>query len=152
LETTAGRLTGAICFDLDFPALVRPAGRQGATLFLGPSSDFLPVKHIHPHMAQLRAIENGFSLVRPAAKSISLAVDPYGRVLARVDYFRSGAAALVAQVPTAGVRTIYSAIGDSFAWLSLVVILSLLGCGTLRGRRSQGTMPASTPPPSNSPG
>src|SRR5262249_39040514 len=137
LETAAGRLTGAICYDLDFPALIRPAGCQGATLFLAPSSDFLLVKHIHPNMARFRAMENGFSLVRPVAKSISLAVNPYGQILARVDYFRGDAGALVAEVPTEGTRTLYSSIGDCFAWLSIVAILSLIGCGILSGRRPQ---------------
>jgi hypothetical protein len=44
---------------------------------------------------------------------------------------------IVAQVPTRGVFTLYSVIGDSFARLCIAGILALIVWGILRGRRAR---------------
>lgn len=65
------------------------------------------------------------SIVRAADNGISLASDPYGRLLAQVDPFDAGHRLLVAQVPVGGVATVYSAIGDFIGWLSAAMVLGL---------------------------
>ena len=82
---------------------------------------------MHTRMAVFRAIENGISIVRQADNGLSMAADPYGRVLAQVDHFTSSERVMVAQVPIQGVPTLYPVIGDMFGWLSIV------GFGTLVG-------------------
>jgi len=59
-----------------------------------------------PAQALFRAIENGMSLVRQVEGSLSIAVDPYRRVLAQTDYFGSTDRAMVAQVPVEDVPTL----------------------------------------------
>ncbi len=68
-------------------------------------------------MARMRAIENGFSLVRPTGSGILLVTDPLGRTLAWQDTDRPGTHVLVANVPTTRVVTLYSRVGDLFSWL-----------------------------------
>lgn len=116
-DTPYGRLGGVICFDMDFPILIRQAGKVRTDILFAPYLDWEAIKLTHARMAVFRAIENGFSLVRPTSNGLSLVVDYQGRVLAAVDHFTAKDRVLVAQVPTEGVRTLYSRIGDAFAWL-----------------------------------
>jgi apolipoprotein N-acyltransferase len=128
-----GRLTTVICFDADFPSLVRQAG--GADLLLVPANDWEPVAEFHSRMAIFRAIENGVSLVRPTGNGISLAVDDLGRLRAyNADYFVTGKHTLVTTVPVRGRPTLYSRIGDSFAYLCVLGLVVLSVLAVLRRR------------------
>ena len=89
-----GRFAAAICFDLDFPGLLRQAGLGRADLVLAPASDWPAIGRIHHAMASFRAVENGFSLVRAARWGVSGVVDPYGRTLSITDHRSPGAAAV----------------------------------------------------------
>jgi apolipoprotein N-acyltransferase len=125
-QTGFGRLAGAICFDGDFPGLIRDAGRGHADLMIVPSSDWREIDPIHTRMALVRGIENGCSVVRQTNKGLSAAADPQGRILASVDFFRTRPAVMVAQVPVRGVSTLYARVGDLFAWLCVVALAMLL--------------------------
>ncbi|MEN1727648.1 MAG: nitrilase-related carbon-nitrogen hydrolase [Pseudomonadota bacterium] len=126
LDTDQGRWTAAICFDLDFPRLMRQAGVMDADVLIAPSNDWIEVRETHLRMHALRAVEQGVTLFRPTKDGISATVDPYGRVLARLDTETSPAKVLVTNLPTEGVATIYSRIGDSFSWLSSALFFGLL--------------------------
>lgn len=136
-ETPYGRLATVICFDADFPALVRQAGQAGADILLVPSNDWQPVDEIHARAATFRSIENGVAMVRPTGNGISVAVDHLGQPLATADYFTTPALTMVADVPTRGVATIYSRIGDAVAYvcIALLVILCAAPLITSRLRR-----------------
>ena len=67
LDRPWGRAGGAICYDYDSPALARQHARGGAGLVVVPSSDWRGIDPQHTFMARVRAIEGGFSLVRPDA-------------------------------------------------------------------------------------
>ena len=71
-------------------------------------------------MARMRAIENGISVLRPSSNGVSTAVDPFGRVVSRVDYVQSGGSPLVAVIPVGSIGTAYTRIGDSWTWLCIV--------------------------------
>jgi len=83
VDTPFGILSGIICWDADYASVIRQAGQNGIGLMLDPSSDSIQIDPIHTHMAVFRAIENGMSLVRQTEWGLSMAVDPYGRVLAQ---------------------------------------------------------------------
>jgi apolipoprotein N-acyltransferase len=129
-----GRLANVICFDLDFPGTLQQAGQSGADLLLAPSNDWREIDPIHTQAATFRAIENGFSLIRQTSNGLAMAVDYEGHVLADSDYFSSDQQTMVAYVPMHGVRTIYSRIGDLFAWLSMIGFVVLIGLSILRRR------------------
>jgi apolipoprotein N-acyltransferase len=139
--TSSGNITAAICMDLDHPGLIRQAGRAKADILLAPSSDWKEIDPIHTHMAAFRAVENGFSLVRSTNEGLSAAFDYQGRMLASVDHFSSHAAPLVSYVPTKGVRTVYSVIGDASAWLCAAALAWFIMRVVLRTRKveTEGT-------------
>jgi apolipoprotein N-acyltransferase len=137
VDTPYGRLATVICYDADFPALVRQAGQAGVDILLLPYKDWASVRVQHAQMATFRAIENGVSLVRPSLSGLSTAVDAQGRILAQVDAFTTDAPTLVAMVATHGIPTLYARIGDSFAYLCLVGLVMLILLA--RGRRATET-------------
>jgi apolipoprotein N-acyltransferase len=117
-DSPYGRLAAAICFDLDFPPLIRQVGVARADILLVPASEpSASIKRVHQAMAVFRAVENGVSLLRAARWGLYAAVDPHGRIMGEVDGEGAGSRAMVAQLPVTGVYTLYAQIGDVFAWL-----------------------------------
>ena len=98
---------------------------------LVPSWDWREIVPFHTYMASFRGIENGFSIVRATGDGLSAAFDYQGRTLATANAFTTKQA-MVAHVPTHGVKTIYAAIGDLVAWLSMVGFAALVGLALLR--------------------
>jgi apolipoprotein N-acyltransferase len=123
VATPFGVLSGVICYDLDYPAVVQQSGQNSTGLMVVPSSDWFEIDPVHSHMAVFRAIENGMSLVRQTHTGLSIAVDPYGRVLAQTDFFGATDRTMVAQVPVRHVPTLYTAFGRWFEWLCVAGFL-----------------------------
>jgi apolipoprotein N-acyltransferase len=90
-------------------------------------------------MATFRAIENGFSLVRPTSHGFSAAADYQGRVLGLTDYFTSEDPVMIAYVPIKGVTTIYSRIGDLFAWLCMAGLVAAIAWVVVRRKAAKAT-------------
>lgn len=126
LETPYGRISSIICFDADFPQLLRQAGLLRADIVLDPSNDWRAIDPWHTRMASFRAIEQGFNLIRHTSRGLSAAYDYQGHELAAMDHYRAVQHALVSEVSTHGVRTLYSLLGDWFAWGCLVALLGLV--------------------------
>jgi apolipoprotein N-acyltransferase len=121
-DTPYGRIGVSICRDMEFSSYARQAGQKDVDIMLNPSLDY--PKSEGP-MNSLRAIENGFSLVRPVYNGYSYAVDYNGRVVAHMDSDETETGIMYADVPTKGVKTIYTTIGNLLGWLC---VLGLLGC------------------------
>ena len=126
VDTPFGVLAGVICWDADYPTIIQQVGQNGTGLLLVPSSDWREIDPLHAHMAVFRAIENGTSLVRQTDNGLSIAVDPYGRVLAQTDFFSSTDRTMVAQVPTRHVATLYTAFGRWLEWLCPLGLLYVI--------------------------
>jgi len=95
---------------------------------LVPSWDWKEIDPLHTQMAVFRAVENGFSMVRQSGEGLSMAVDYLGRTLSTMDHFMTEDHVMISHVPKKGIRTIYSYVGDLFAWLccaGLVIIVIL---------------------------
>lgn len=136
VETAGVRLGTVICHDLDFPALIREAGRTRVELLLAPSADWPAIESMHANMAKLRAVENGFTLIRPTAGGRTLAVDTRGRETPWTG--RDGV--LITDIAATGAGTVYARIGDLFAWLCLACFL-LLAANAWRARAPERTIP-----------
>ena len=52
-----------------------------------------------------------------------------------MDYNQSSDKVLVSEVPTKGTTTIYGIIGDTFAWLCVVLLIYLVGRATISLRK-----------------
>jgi apolipoprotein N-acyltransferase len=138
VDTPFGRLSGIQCGDMDIPGVVQQAGRKGADILLIPSMESsiadLPW---HVRFAPFRAVENGVSVVRPTAGGVSIATDPYGRILASMNHYATDDLVMVVYVPTHGVQTIYAQVGDLFGWLTVAGFVVIAGWAILRGRRRE---------------
>lgn len=106
LDTPAGRLGLAVCYDLRFPELFRRLLALGAEWFCLPSAFTAPTGRAHwETLVRARAIENLCHVVAPAQSGFhengrethgnSLIVDCWGRVLARLP---RGSGVIVADV------------------------------------------------------
>jgi len=126
IETPYGRISSAICFDMDFPGLLKQAGRLHTDVMLVPSNDWREIDPWHSEMARFRSIEQGFNMVRHASNGLSIATDYQGRVLSRMDHFMTADRVMISEVPTRGIDTVYSRIGDVFSWLCIATLLGLI--------------------------
>ena len=95
VDTPAGRLGLAVCYDLRFPELFRRLLAHGAEWFCLPSAFTAPTGRAHwETLLRARAIENLCHVVAPAQSGFhengrethgdSMIVDCWGRVLARL--------------------------------------------------------------------
>lgn len=134
VDTPLGRWAGIICFDGNTLSFVRQAGQARVDVMLIPADDWRQNRFDHAHSHFFRAVENGFSLVRPTAKGYSVATDAYGRMLASTDYFATSQPTIIANVPTKGVPTLYAQIGDVLGYLAVAGLAVLLGLAVYRER------------------
>lgn len=126
------RLAGAICYDGDYASLIRQAGRASADLLILPADDWREITPLHARMSVFRAVEQGASLVRPTMNGLSLATDYRGRLLAEMDHYATTDRVMVANVPLSGARTIYTQVGDLFAWACLAGLVALFVLSKVR--------------------
>jgi apolipoprotein N-acyltransferase len=141
VTTPYGRLATVICYDADFPELVRQAGQAGADLLLVPSKDWQSVSAQHARMATFRAIEVGLWVVRPVSSGVSAVVDPYGQVLAQTDAFSGVEPTVTAVIVARGSSTLYTRFGDWFAYLCVAGLATLTGLAFGRRRVAVGPVP-----------
>lgn len=123
VETAFGRLSGAICYDYDFPRLALEHARLNVDMVVLPSNDWRGIDPIHTLMASVRGIEGGHSVLRSTASGLSAGSDPYGRIRGWQSSFDSTDRIMFARLPTKGFTTIYGMLGD---WLIILCGLALL--------------------------
>jgi apolipoprotein N-acyltransferase len=130
-STEAGLL---ICKDMDFPSWVRLYERAGARILFLPAWDFGDDAWLHSRMATLRGVELGCAVVRSASEGLLSVSDYRGNVVEA----RSSSlpmSSLVARVLPGPGKTLYSAAGDWYAWLNVIVLTFILGRNVARRRR-----------------
>jgi apolipoprotein N-acyltransferase len=118
-----------ICYEAIFPgAIVNAKERPGWLLnvtndaWYGKTSG--PFQHFA--IARVRAVEEGLPLLRDANNGITGAIDPYGRVLSRLNLDAIGIVDV--PLPAALPPTIYSRIGDmNFLVLLLIQLIVSVG-------------------------
>jgi apolipoprotein N-acyltransferase len=136
VETPFGTISAVICWDADFPEVIKQAGEQDLDLLFIPSNDWLEIRNLHADMATYRAVENGMSIFRQTGGGVSVVTDAYGRVVNRVDVFEEtsldgwGGEQMVS-TPVGSIDTLYPITGDFFGMSMLVLLLVLLVCAWL---------------------
>ena len=120
----------AICKDLDFPRTLRAdarsaAGQGGIRLMAVPANDFVKDDWLHARMAVVRGVENGFAQVRSAFNGLETVSDAQGRIIASANTSRAGMVSIEAKVALGPGPTLYTRIGDVFAWLCVAAALGL---------------------------
>jgi apolipoprotein N-acyltransferase len=142
VDTPYGKLSAIICWDADFPNVVKQAGAQNVDLLVIVSNDWLEVKDIHEGMAAFRAVENGLSIFRQTGQGVSAVIDAYGREIQRVDMFEENAAGFtdmqMVETPIGSVETLYPVVGDSLGSAALLGMVGLLiGLFLTRRKKSE---------------
>ena len=137
VQTEVGALGGIICFDSIYEALTLDSVRDGAEMIILSTNDswFTGSKavEIHASQARLRAVETGRYLVRSASTGISMIIDPSGRVLESRPELERGY--VMATVRARDSRTLYSVIGNSFVYLSVISVLAAAVSATVDRRK-----------------
>jgi apolipoprotein N-acyltransferase len=123
VDTPYGRIGVSICRDMSFSGYARQAGEQQVDIMLNPSFDYPKSTGA---MYSLRAIENGFTMIRPVYNGFSYAVDPNGKLLASMDSDNTNTGILYADVPTRGVNTLYTKVGDVLGWICVAGLLGFI--------------------------
>jgi len=130
VDTPYGRLSSVICWDADFPAVIRQAGEQAIDLLFVPANDWFEVREIHAGMASFRAVENGVTLFRQTGQGVSSVVDAYGRSLSRLDAFDEDThdfrGVQIVRTPLGSVTTAYTTLGDSLGHVTSWAMAGLL--------------------------
>jgi apolipoprotein N-acyltransferase len=117
-----------ICYEAIFPNEVRRFTLAGAALFVNISDDgwfggsSAPPQHLA--MARVRAVENRRWLLRDTNTGVTVSVDPYGRIVARLPPDIRGQ--LDAPYSFRTDITLYARWGDWLAWLCVIAALVLL--------------------------
>ncbi|HEY3812908.1 MAG TPA: nitrilase-related carbon-nitrogen hydrolase [Caulobacteraceae bacterium] len=125
----------AVCKDMDFPRTYVADARAGdIRLMAVPSGDLKLDGWMHGRLALMRGVENGFAVVRPANEGLVLIADAYGRVVARAPSARHGLSTVIVNVAPGPGATLYTRIGDVFAW-ACVGLTGLLALVALLQRR-----------------
>jgi apolipoprotein N-acyltransferase len=117
-----------ICYEAVFADEVREFAQLGAEVLVNISDDgwygdtSAPWQHLN--MLRMRAIENRRWILRDTNNGVTAVIDPYGRV--RQSIPRHQVDALPADFGFRDDVTFYSAHGDVFAWICVVLSLGLV--------------------------
>lgn len=124
----------AICKDMDFGQTIRGDARHGIRILFVPAWDFGKDRDVHANIAVLRGVENGFAMVRAARNGLLTITDAQGRVLARAAAASAGPSSILAAVPPGPGPTLYTRVGDLFAWLCAAASVAMAAVIFMRWR------------------
>jgi apolipoprotein N-acyltransferase len=127
--------TPLICYEAIFPrAIVQGSDRPQVLINLTNDGWFGnttgPRQHLH--QARVRAVEEGLPLLRAANNGISAVVDPYGRILGRLELDVRGV--IDTEVPVPLPPPVYARAGDSVFWLLWLVCAAIAAALTRTAR------------------
>jgi apolipoprotein N-acyltransferase len=112
----------AICMDVNFRSPSASYAAAGAKMLAIPASDEDANGWQHSRTALLRGVENGMAIAWGGRQTELMLSDGWGRVLASQPTGNPGSFTVVmADVPTGPGATIYTHLGDWFAWLCLAL-------------------------------
>ena len=128
LEGGEQRLGVFICYESIFPDEVRQFADRGAQVFVNISNDGWygdsGAYAQHLNQTRMRAIENDVWLLSATDTGVTAAVDPWGRVVARLA--RKQRATLIAPYALTSVTTFYTRHGDWFAYACAIISIGAL--------------------------
>ena len=126
VKTEFGNLASIICWDADFPSIVKQIGKLNVDILCVPASDWDELVPAHAIVSAFRGIENGCSVVRQTRNGLSIITDARGKTITQMDHFKNKEWTMVGEVPTKKMFTLYPIIGDIFGWFSFLGLLILI--------------------------
>ncbi|MBI9097881.1 MAG: hypothetical protein JEY91_05365 [Spirochaetaceae bacterium] len=134
IETPWGDIAFAICFDADFPGIIRQG--YGAGLIIITGADWPEISPTHSIMSAWRGIENGSALFRIAQGGQSTAFDKCGSTIAELP-LQEGASVFYAHMPINHRPTLYGIAKNWFPWLMIFLTVALIAMGLIRKNQYQ---------------
>jgi apolipoprotein N-acyltransferase len=128
-----------ICYEAVFADEVRQFAKLGAEVLVNLSDDgwygdtSAPWQHLN--MARMRAVENRRWLLRDTNNGVTAVIDPYGRVVQSIP--RHQVDALPAAFGFRDDITFYTAHGDVFAWLCVILTIGVIAWSVNRQQASR---------------
>lgn len=119
-QTALGVVTGAICFDLDFPSLMMSLSQE-AQLLVQPSWTWGSIGKYHARINAVRAIEHGITLVRCSSFGYSGVFHPTGEWTAFVPDDSTATYRFVLPKHNTRRFTVYRYLGETWSWICVVV-------------------------------
>jgi len=109
----------AICYDFDYPYIAKAYGKLNVNIVAVPSSDWRGIDPLHTKMAALRAIEQGYSVLRSTRFGLSAVINPLGEMTAQQSSFDDNSKIMIGEAPIHRITTLYSIIGDAFVFVCM---------------------------------
>jgi apolipoprotein N-acyltransferase len=125
-NTPYGKVAAVICFDTDFITYARKAGKANADILFAPSNDWEAIAELRGKITRYRALENGFTLVRPTSHGVTEMVTPTGQLIYANNYFNHPSRLMLADVPAKRLPTMYVHTGDWLPVFMLMILLAVL--------------------------
>ena len=127
-DLSSGKFGVSICYEITFPDLVRQSVKNGAEFLVNITNDAWfgksAASYQHISMAALRAVENRTPIVRAANTGITGVVDATGEIRQTTQLFVREV--IIGEItPNKGPRTFYSLYGDIFAYLCLLLMVTV---------------------------
>jgi apolipoprotein N-acyltransferase len=128
-----------ICFESTYPSLARDLAREGAQLLVVTTNNASfrrsPAASQHVAMSQLRAVEEGRTVLHAAISGTTAVIDARGQILRRTGLFKE--AVVRTTVPLARGRTPYGRFGEAMelGMLGLGAVVALVATARMYGGR-----------------
>lgn len=126
-DSPYGRISTSICFDMDFPGLINQLSDKSIDIVLVPGNDWPEITPYHTYVSSFRAIEHGFNIVRAASQGLSASFNFKGQLLSSMNFYKTNELILYSDIPTKGQKTLYSILGDFFAWVCILFFVIISG-------------------------
>jgi apolipoprotein N-acyltransferase len=118
----------AICYDTNFTDVVRGLAARGARVVFVPNSDPVTpsgaLHFLHGALMPIRAAENSIVMVRADRTGYSQIIHPSGWITSYLPIGEKGQ--ITQEVILGSGPTIFTRMGDWFAWLSIAVVATVL--------------------------
>jgi apolipoprotein N-acyltransferase len=123
-----------ICIESVYPGYCREFAQKGAEFLAVITNDMwfgrTSLLEQHAMMSVFRAVENRIPVVRSANTGISMAIDKWGRIMAKSDIFTIEY--LVSEIHPEKSNSVYGRIGDIIPKISLALALISLIIAIIR--------------------
>lgn len=140
-EVGGAKVGTVICFESTYPSLARDLVREGAQVLVVSTNNAsfrrTPASRQHVAMSQLRAVEEGRTVLHAAISGITAVIDARGQVLTKTPLFEERVVRRV--MPLARGRTVYGRFGDAIelGFLALGAAVAIVAAARLVGRRRE---------------
>ncbi len=126
IQTPFGNYSPVICYDADFPVMMRQVGKNNTDVIMVATGDWYSISPYHSKIGIVRSIENGVSMLKTVSYGLSVAADAYGNIIAKDDFFEDDQHILVAEIPVFRTTTFYSYAGDFLIYISYLYVISIM--------------------------